>query len=100
MLNEGVGQKEFSEEVQRIKEFERSVYRFVGGVLAKNLLGFINSKDFIGFNVYRSGEEFYVKGTFKDYNYSIQMGEQTEQFDCVPPPVYRISNEVVKARLR
>lgn len=77
MLNESVEQKEFSEQVERIKQFQKGVYLFVNGILSKNLLGFINKKDFLVFNVYKNGEQFYVKGNFKEYNYSIQMGQPT-----------------------
>ena len=51
LLNENNSQKDFSAEVQKIKEHQFKIYSYVDRYLNKQLIEF-NGKNYLNFNVY------------------------------------------------
>ena len=89
-------QRMFSEEVQRIKEFQLKLYRYVDSFLSKHLLKY-KRKDYLSLSIYKVKEDFYIKGSFNDFNYYVQIIEETKNEECPQP--YQIKNELVKEAL-
>ena len=93
IMNENMDQKMFSEQVQRIKKFELQLYSYVESFLSQHLLKY-KQKDFLSLNLYKIKDEFYIKGSFNDFNYYAEMIEQTKKIECPPP--FKIKSELVK----
>jgi hypothetical protein len=56
ILNENMQQKDFSEEVKRLKQFENNVKKYVEMILSRSYITYKKNEDFLVFNVYKSGE--------------------------------------------
>lgn len=57
--------------------FQNLVKKNVENVLNKHMIAFKKNEEFLTFNIYKIGNDFYLKASFTSYNYRFELTESS-----------------------
>lgn len=98
-MTENSTQSNFSAEVHKIKAFQLQLYQHIDRELAKNVIEFPNN-NYLSFAIYKQGEDFCLKGSFRQFDYQFKFEPTDPQQHNGPPIEYHILNGLVKDKLQ